>query len=295
GLRIRVHVMIRDDNDSLAGNLARLRRVDDANGFLTIRGIKKMIDGALGSHGAWLLSPYDDRPASRGLSIATGDEIRRAAELAIQHQYQLCVHAIGDRANRETLDHFEAVAGGANVDLADLRWRIEHAQHLDPEDIPRFGKLGVIASVQGVHCTSDSVFVPTRLGYRRSAQGAFAWRALLDSGALLCNGTDAPVESINPFASLQSSVTRSVGDQLPFFPEQAMTRAEALRSYTSDAAFALFAEKSRGSIESGKLADLVIIDRDWNEMSDREIERTRVVMTMVDGEIAFADETFGNE
>ncbi|MEM0924849.1 MAG: amidohydrolase, partial [Planctomycetota bacterium] len=295
GLGIRVHAMVRDRNDLLAGHLQRLRRVDTADGFLTIRGIKKMIDGALGSHGAWLLSPYDDRPASRGLSIATEDEIKEAAELAIRHDYQLCVHAIGDRANRETLDHFEDAARLANQDLSTLRWRIEHAQHLDPADIPRFGQLGVIASVQGVHCTSDSVFVPMRLGYRRSAQGAFAWRSLLDAGATLCNGTDAPVESIDPFASLQSSVTRSVGDQMPFFPEQSMSRLEALRSYTIDAAYSLFAEESRGSIEVGKLADLIVIDHDWSEMTDQEIEEIRVELTMIDGKIVFASGPFGQK
>ncbi|MEO1617568.1 MAG: amidohydrolase [Planctomycetota bacterium] len=287
GLGVRVHAMIRDSNDQLKGNLKRLRRVDTADGFLSIRGIKKMADGALGSHGAWLLAPYEDRPASRGLAIATADEILEAADLAIEHDYQLCVHAIGDRANRETLNHFEKASKKAEVPLRDLRWRIEHAQHIHPQDIPRFGRLGVIASMQGVHCTSDSIFVPTRLGYRRSAEGAFVWRSLMESNATICNGTDAPVEKIDPFACLYSTITRRSEGRDAFFPEQCMNASEALRSYTFDAAYAMFTEDSRGSLEAGKLADLVVIDHDWATIPSDDVAKTKVVMTMVDGKIVY--------
>ena len=158
--------------------MAKYRMVDHADGFLTVRAIKRSIDGALGSRGAWLLEPYSDKPDDIGRNTTPVDEIRETAKLALKHGYQLCVHAIGDRANRQTLNIFEEAFRG-NPAAKDLRWRIEHAQHLHPSDIPRFGQLGVIASMQGVHATSDAPFVVPRLGPHRAEQGAYVWRTLL--------------------------------------------------------------------------------------------------------------------
>jgi hypothetical protein len=167
------------------------------------------------------------------------------------------------------------------------RWRIEHAQHLHPVDIPRFGKLGVIASVQAIHCTSDAPFVVDRLGLERAREGAYAWRALVDSGAVLANGTDAPVEDIDPIPSFYAAVTRRLPDGTAFFPEQRLTREEALRSYTLNAAYAAFEEDFKGSIRPGKLADLTIFDRDLLSIPEDEILQTRVLATIVGGKIRY--------
>ncbi len=175
--------------------------IDYGDGHLTVRAIKRQIDGALGSRGAWLLEPYTDKPDSTGLNTTPVDSIRETARLAIANDYQLCVHAIGDRANRETLNIFEE-AFKANPDKKDLRWRIEHAQHLNAADIPRFGQLGVIASMQGIHCTSDAPYVLARLGDKRAEEGAYVWQKLMKSGAVVANGTDAPVEDVDPIAEL---------------------------------------------------------------------------------------------
>ena len=197
----RLWVMVRDSNERMAQKLAPYRLVDGYDKHLTVRAIKHTLDGALGSRGAWLLEPYSDLPSSRGLETTPLATVEATARLAMDNGYQLCVHAIGDRANRETLNLF-AAAFKANPDKKDVRWRIEHAQHLHPDDIPRFGQLGVIASMQGIHCTSDAVFVPARLGPQRSEEGAYVWQKLMKSGAVVTNGTDAPVEDIDPIASL---------------------------------------------------------------------------------------------
>ena len=170
-LGVRLWVMIRDSNAALARNLADYRTIGAAEHHLTVRAIKRTIDGALGSRGAWLLEPYADEPGSTGLNTATIESVEETARLARQHGYQLCVHAIGDRANREVLDLFERTFDGQPKLLNDARWRVEHAQHLHPDDIPRFGALGVIASMQGVHCTSDAPWVEPRLGAKRAAEG----------------------------------------------------------------------------------------------------------------------------
>ncbi|MEE8411679.1 MAG: amidohydrolase, partial [Acidobacteriota bacterium] len=188
---VRLWVMLNESNEALADKMDGYRTIGAAGGRLTVRAIKAYADGALGTHGAWLLEPYDDHDS---VGLGNVESLSETARLAREHGYQLCVHAIGDRANREVLDVFEAVYEGGE----DLRWRIEHAQHLAPEDIPRFGALGVIASMQGVHCTSDASFVPTRLGDRRAEEGAYVWRKLIDSGARIINGTDAPVEDMDP-------------------------------------------------------------------------------------------------
>ncbi len=285
-LHIRLWVMLNEGNDALAARMAAYRCVGYGHDRLTVRAIKRMIDGALGTHGAWLLEPYDDLPGSIGNVVTRGDVIARTAELALEHDYQLCVHAIGDRANREVLDIFErafqSTPGGR-----ERRWRIEHAQHLHPDDIPRFAQLGVIASMQGVHATSDGPFVVQRLGMRRAQQGAYAWRSLLEAGAIVINGTDVPVERVSPIESLAASVTRRMANGEPFFAEQAMTRGQALRSYTLDAAYAAFEEDQKGSLEPGKLADLVVLSRDILQVPAEEIVRTEVDLTILGGRIVF--------
>lgn len=283
---VRLWIMIRQSNDALAQNLAKYRTVDYANGMLTVRGIKKSIDGALGSRGAWLLEPYSDKPGDTGHNTTSIEEIREASRLAVQHGYQMCVHAIGDRANRETLDIFEE-AFKANPDKKDLRWRIEHAQHIHPSDIPRFGKLGVIASMQGVHCTSDAPYVPARLGAKRSAEGAYVWQRLLKSGAVVSNGTDAPVEDVDPIASFYSTVSRKLPDGSVFYAAQRMNRGEALRSYTLNAAIAAFEENSKGSLKVGKYADMVVLSQDIMTIPEAQIPKTQVVYTIVGGKIRY--------
>lgn len=285
-LPVRLWVMLNDSDDVLAENLARYRTVGFGDHHLTVRGIKRMVDGALGTHGAWLLEPYDDLPASRGLNTLSLEALRRTAELAIEHDYQLCVHAIGDLANRETLTLMEQVFR-AHPERSDRRWRIEHAQHLHPADIPRFQALGVIASMQGNHATSDGPFVVHRLGEWRSRTGAYAWRSLLDAGAIVINGTDAPVETLNPVDSFYSSVTRRMANGEPFFPEQAMTRAEALRSYTRHAAWAGFEEDLKGMLSPGKLADMVVLSDDLMSVPEDRIRNVRVEATIVGGRVVY--------
>jgi predicted amidohydrolase YtcJ len=285
-LPVRLWVMLNDGNDVLADNLARYRTIGFGNHHLTVRGIKRMIDGALGTHGAWLLEPYHDLPNSRGLNMLPLESLRRTAELAIEHDYQLCVHAIGDLANRETLSLMESVFQ-AHPDRRDVRWRIEHAQHIHPDDIPRFKSLGVIASMQGNHATSDGPFVVQRLGDWRARTGAYAWRSLLDAGATVINGTDAPVETLNPIDSFYASVTRRMANGEPFIPEQAMTRAEALRTYTRDAAWAGFEEDLKGTLTPGKLADIVLLSDDLLTAPEDQLRQVRVDLTIVGGRIAY--------
>ncbi len=283
---VRLWVMVRDDNRALEQNLARYKMIGYGNQFLTVRALKRSIDGALGPHGAWLLAPYEDHPTSSGLNTASIESVTRTAELAIQHDFQLCVHAIGDRANREVLNIYEQQFR-QHPSAIPRRWRIEHAQHLHPDDIGRFAELGVIASMQGVHCTSDAVFVVRRLGMRRSQEGAYVWQSLLKSGAIVTNGTDAPVEDVDPLPSFHASVTRKLADGVTFFPEQCMTRQQALRTYTIDCAYAAFEESQKGSLVPGKLADIVVLSNDLRTCADDEIRKTKVLYTIVGGRIAY--------
>ena len=286
-LNIRLWVMVRDSNERIREKLSKYKMVGFGNDRLTVRAIKRSIDGALGPHGAWLLDPYEDMTLSSGLNTSSVPSVEETAALAAKHDFQLCVHAIGDKANREVLDLFERQFK-KTPSLVSRRWRIEHAQHLHPDDIPRFGSLGVIASMQGVHCTSDAVFVPTRLGMRRSKEGAYVWKSLLESGAVICNGTDAPVENVNPLNSFYATVTRRLSKDVTFFPEQCLTRQEALESYTINAAYAAFEESDKGSLVAGKLADLVVLSHDLLKCDDEEILQTKVLKTVLDGKVVFA-------
>jgi predicted amidohydrolase YtcJ len=288
-LDLRLWVMLRDTNDKLAEALPRLRMVGYGGGFLTVRAIKHALDGALGSHGAWLLEPYTDLPTSTGFETTPLSTIRETAEMALRYDYQLCTHAIGDRANREILDLYEEELATV-PDGRERRWRVEHAQHLNPADIPRFAELGVIASMQGVHCTSDGPWVPTRIGDERAKQGAYVWRKLIDSGAVVTNGTDTPVEDVNPIGSYYASVTRRLPDGSYFYPDQKMGREEALKTYTINAAYSAFEEDVKGSLGVGKMADVTVLSRDILTVPDDEIPGTRVVYTIVGGEVKYARE-----
>jgi len=285
-LDLRLWIMLSNDNEGLAAGLPGFEVYRKGDGFLTVGGIKRLADGALGSRGAWLLEPYSDLPDSIGLNIVTPAELRESARLAAEHGLQLCTHAIGDRANRVTLDVYEETIS-TRPDGRDLRWRVEHAQHIDPEDLPRFAELGVIAAMQAVHCTSDGPWVPVRLGDDRSREGAYMWRDLLDSGAVIAGGTDVPVESVDPIPDYHAAVTRQMNNDALFYPQQSMTRVEALRSRTLAAAYAAFEEDIKGSLEPGKLADVTVLSKDILEVSAEEILDTRVLYTIVGGEVRY--------
>jgi len=289
-LRLYVMVGLEETNESLAARLDDYRILPEGDAFLAVRSIKRMIDGALGSHGAWLLQPYRDMPASTGLVLDPPASLEQTARLALQHGFQLNTHAIGDRANREVLDLYER-SFRQHPEARDLRWRIEHAQHLDPEDVPRFGALGVIASMQGIHASSDGPWLPLRLGVRRAGVVSYVWRSLLDAGAVVTNGTDAPVEDVDPIASFHASVTRQMANGEAFHPEQCMTRVEALRSYTLDNAYAAFEEHLKGSITPGKLADISVLSKDILAVPVDEIRTAQVTHTIVGGRIAFSLES----
>ena len=285
-LGVRLWVMVRQPNAIIGPKLAQYKMIDYADGHLTVRAIKKQIDGALGSRGAWLLAPYSDKPDSSGLETEKVADIEQTAKLAMASGFQLCVHAIGDRANRETLDLFER-AFKANPGRTDLRWRVEHAQHLSAADIPRFGKLHVIASMQGIHCTSDAPYVLQRLGAARAKEGAYVWQKLMKSGAVVANGTDAPVEDVDPIPNFYASVSRKLKDGTVFYPDQRMSRMEALKSYTINGAYAAFEEGNRGSLKVGKYADITVLSKDILTIPEDEIPTAKVAYTIVGGRILY--------
>lgn len=283
-LPVRLYVMVGGESlESYKTRLASYRMIGVGNNFLTVRGMKLYADGALGSHGAWMLKPYTDMPSTVGLPITPPAVLEALAKQALADSFQVATHAIGDRANREVLDIYQKLEAGRT----DLRWRVEHAQHIDPADIPRFAKLGVIASMQAVHATSDGPWVPKRIGDQRAKDDAYVWHSLLASGALVLNGTDVPVEDVNPIASFYSSVSRKLPDGTVFYPDQRMTREEALRAYTISNAYAAFEEKLKGSLTVGKLADITVLSQDIMTVPEDSIPGTRVLYTIVGGRIAF--------
>ena len=289
-LGLRLWVMLRTSNAVLEPNLRKYYTIGAADNHFTVRAIKRQIDGALGSRGAWMLEPYSDLPPgtpnASGLATEDPDDIRKTAELAISNGYQLCVHGIGDRANREVLNIYEAVFK-EHRDKKDLRWRIEHAQHLNAADIPRFAALGVIASMQGIHCTSDAPFVILRLGPKRAEEGAYVWQKLMKSGAIVTNGTDTPVEDVDPIACFYASVSRKLKDGSVFFPDQRMSREEALRSYTVNNAYSAFEEGVKGSLKPGKLADVVVLSEDILQIPEDEVPTAKVDYTIVGGKVLY--------
>ncbi|MDQ6688893.1 MAG: amidohydrolase [Gemmatimonadota bacterium] len=252
-------------------------------GHLWIRAIKLYADGALGSRGAALLAPYSDDPTNSGLLLSPPGHIRAWAETALRRGFQVNVHAIGDRGNRIALDAFDSAL--RTVPKADHRFRIEHAQVLSAQDIPRFARLGVIPSMQATHQTSDMRWAEARLGPAR-IRGAYAWRSLLNTGVVVPNGTDFPVEEVNPLLTFHAAVTRQDPTGSPaggWYPEQKMTREEALQSMTIWPAYAGFQEAMLGSLTPGKYADFVVLDRDIMRIPETEILGTRVTSTWIGG------------
>ena len=272
---------------ALASQLAAHKLVGYADDHLTVRGIGEITgDGALGTRSAWFLQPYRDAPAITGKNVTPMDTIRQMAEIAAKDGFQVSVHAIGDRANHETLDLFQRIFA-ADPAARSLRWRIEHAQHLAPGDIPRFAQLGVIASMQSIHACSDAPYVTPRLGEQRAREGAYMWHALIASGAMVLDGTDTPVEDTNPIANFYCGVTRDQGNGTIFYGGQVKTREQELRSYTWNNAYAVNEDRELGSLTVGKRADLDIISGSLLTLPARDILRTRVLYTIVGGKIVY--------
>jgi hypothetical protein len=287
-LKLRNYVMVAGDSDPTI--LHYLRRGPQSalyGGHLWIRAVKLYADGAMGSRGAALLEDYSDEPGNRGLVITGQDSIRTVAIAALRAGFQVCVHAIGDRANRMVLDAYQEALD--SVPTSDHRFRIEHAQILSRFDIPRFAELGVIPSMQTSHQTSDMYWIMNRLGWTR-VQGAYAWRSLLNTGVVIPNGTDFPVEQVNPMIRFHSAITRQDGDGWPaggWFPAERMTREEALESMTIWPAYAAFMEPVAGSLTAGKYADFTVLDQDIMTAAPERILQTHVVMTVLGGETVY--------
>lgn len=288
-LTTRLYVMITGWDPELIYEYFRSGPVIDPQHELTIRAIKLNCDGALGSRGAWLLEPYSDRPETSGMPTYPMDSVLRMARQGLRYGFQICAHAIGDRANREILDRFE-VAFREQPALTDHRFRIEHAQHLHPADIPRFAALGVLPAMQAIHLSSDRPWAIERLGEQRIREGAYRWQTLLRTGTRVINGTDVPVEPLNPIASFYASVTRKTLAGLPdggYEPAEKMTREQALRSYTLDAAYGAFEEQRKGSVTVGKLADFVVWSADLMAVPDEQLLGIRAEVTIVGGKVVF--------
>jgi len=284
---LRNYVMVRSSDSVLDALMQRGPQKGLYDGRLWIRAIKLVADGALGSRGAALLEPYSDDPGNTGLITTPPERIRSVAVRALKAGFQVNVHAIGDRANRMVLDQFEAAL--REVPTADHRFRIEHAQILRYQDIPRFAELDVIPSMQGSHQTSDMYWVPNRLGWAR-AQGAYAWRSLLNTGVVIPNGSDFPVEAVNPLISFHSFFTRQDADNFPpggWMPEQRTTRQEALLSITLWPAYAAFMENESGSLTVGKYADFVVLDRDIMTVAPEAVLGTHVLLTVLGGKAVY--------
>lgn len=287
-LPVRLYVMVRgQSNEEMDLALPAYKMLPEGNDFLTVRSIKRQIDGALGAHGAWLLEPYEDLTETDGLVLETVEDIEGTAEVAVKHGFQVNTHAIGDRAVREVLDLYENVWERMDTDGSELRWRIEHSQHIDPVDVPRFGGLGVIASVQAIHGTSDGPWIPTRLGDDRAKSTSQPWRDLFNTGAIVTNGTDVPVEPIDAISSYYASVTRRMRNGEEFYPEHKMTREEALQTYTLNNAIAAFEEDIKGTLTPGKYADIVVLSQDLLTVDDEAIPDTTVDYTIVGGEVKY--------
>jgi predicted amidohydrolase YtcJ len=262
----------------------------DPEGILTIRSVKLNCDGALGSRGAWLLEEYTDQKGNYGMPTLSMDTVLKTSQLALNAGFQVCSHAIGDRANREILDRYETAFRENPTKSADHRFRIEHAQHLAPSDIERFGTLKVIPAMQAIHMSSDRPWAIERLGQKRIEEGAYMWESLLKSGARIVNGTDAPVEPLNPIACFYASVTRKTLKKEPpegYEPKERMTREQALRSYTLDAAYGAFEENLKGSIDPGKLANFTVLSKDIMTVPEDQILEADVVMTIVNGTVHY--------
>ncbi|MCG8319466.1 MAG: amidohydrolase [Cytophagales bacterium] len=290
-LRVRLWMMVSSRDTTLLNEwYARGPEIGLGDNFLTIRAIKIHADGALGSRGAWLLAEYADRSGHFGHETTPMQFVYEVAKKGLKHGFQVCTHAIGDRTNREVLDMYEKAFKENPEAARDARYRIEHAQHLHPADIPRFGELGVIPAMQAIHMSSDRPWAIDRLGEKRIIDGAYVWQKLLQSGAVIVNGTDVPVEPIDPIASFYASISRKTLKGEPeegYEPDQKMTRAQALKSYTLDAAYGAFEENIKGSVEPGKVADFTVYSQDLMQVPENEVLETRIDMTIVNGKIEY--------
>lgn len=290
-LPVRMYLMLTGFDENLLNEwYAKGPMIDSAKHTLDIRSIKLNCDGALGSRGAWLLEPYTDRPDHYGHETLPMDFVESTSKKALQSGFQVCAHAIGDRANREILDRYEMAFNTYPEKSNDHRFRIEHAQHLNPADIGRFAKLNVIPAMQAIHMASDRPWAIDRLGEKRIVEGAYVWQKLLQSGVKIVNGTDAPVESLDPIPSFYAAVSRRTLAGTPeggYEPDQKMTRDQALKSYTIWPAFGAFMENEKGTIEVGKLADFTIFDKDIMTIPEDDILKTKVALTIIGGDVKY--------
>ncbi|MBD3220304.1 amidohydrolase family protein, partial [bacterium] len=285
-LELRVVCFLEDDPATLATGFAEGPFVGDDR-MLTVRGIKLYADGALGSRGALLLEPYSDEPGTRGLQVTSRDHLVDVCRRARETGFQVASHAIGDAANRLMLDVYAEVLGR---DPGDHRWRVEHAQIVAPDDLARFGQLGVIASMQPVHCTSDMDWADERLGEDRLI-GAYAWQSLLDLGAVLSFGSDAPVEAVDPIPGLFAACTRTHADGTPpggWRPEERLDGREALRGFTTGPAYAAFLEDELGVLAPGRLADVTVLTADPTGIAPESLLDVSPWLTLVAGRIAWS-------
>ena len=286
-LKLRYYGMLEDEAETLEPGFAA-GPLTAADGMMTVRAVKLYADGALGSRGALLLEDYRDQPGHRGLPVTSREHMTEVARRAAAGGFQVCTHAIGDAGNRLVLDIYAEILGG--LAPGDRRWRVEHAQILDPADIPRFAALGVIAAMQPVHCTSDMDWAAARLGEQRLA-GAYAWRSLVESGAHVCSGTDFPVEHVSALAGLYASRTRTHPDGTPlggWQPQEKLDGETALELYTAGGAYAAFAEDELGRIRVGYRADLTVLDGDPVACEPADLLTMQVLMTVVDGKVVHA-------
>lgn len=292
-LTMRIYAMLDGDDEVFVEQEMLRGPQGEAQDLLRVRAVKMYADGALGSRGALLLEPYSDDTTRYGLAVSSKEQLLDMGRRVRERGYQFCVHAIGDSANRMMLDVYSALLGGP-LNGGDQRWRIEHAQILDSLDIPRFATLGVVASMQPTHATSDMPWAQQRLGRERVEEGAYAWRKLLDSGAIIAFGSDFPVENPNPLLGLYAAVTRQDRFGQPdsgWVPSQRLTMEEALEGFTRRAAEAEFADRVRGTIEKGKLADFTVIDVDPFEEEPKALLDAKVIATILAGEVVYsADE-----
>ena len=289
-LPIRLYMSLQEEAAYLEDKLDDYKMIGHGNNFLTVRAIgEKVIDGALGIHGAWLLEPYEDMPESTGLNVIPLWEIEASAKLAMKHGYQLNIQGIGDRAVRELLNIYEAEMK-RHPEKSDLRWRIEHAQVIHPDDIQRFVDLKVIPSVQGLFACSDGPWVCERLGEKRTLERAYIFNTLYEAGLTPMHGTDPPVENINPIASFHCSVTRELPDGSKFNEHEAYSREVALYAYTMGNAFGAFEENIKGSIKVGKLADITVLSQDLLTVPDNKIMDTKILMTILGGKVVYTNE-----
>ena len=288
-LPVRLYMAFEEQAADMAGRLDDYRMIGYGNNFLTVRSIgEKVLDGALGTHGGWLLEPYSDMPQSYGLNVVPIEEIEASAELAMEHDYQMAIQGIGDRAYRELLDIY-AAEFAKHPGKIDLRWRIEHAQVIHPDDVARTVELGVIPAVQGIFACSDGPWVEERLGKERTRERGYIFNTLAEAGLVPTNGTDPPVDEISPIGSFHCSVTRELPDGTLFQPQEAYSRDRALYSYTMGNAIAAFEENIKGSITPGKLADITVLSQNLLEVPDDALLDTEVVLTILGGRIRYRD------